>query len=96
MDILEADEILRCASESNYTHLYLMDGKRLVVTKTLKEVEAMLPDKRFMRIHHSHLINLKAVRKIWKEDGLVSVELKDGSRCPVSRSRKEAFLDLFR
>lgn len=96
MDILEADNILRCASESNYTHLYLMDGRRMVVTKTLKEVEAMLPAKRFMRIHHSHLINLKGVRKIWKEDGLLSVELKDGSRCPVSRSRKEAFLAVFR
>jgi len=52
-----------------------------------------LPAQLFVRIHHSHIINLAQVKKYFKGDG-GQVELKDGTRVDVSRRKKDEFLRL--
>ena len=41
----------------------------MVVSKTLKEIEKLLPESDFFRVHHSSTINLRHVRRYLKIDG---------------------------
>jgi two-component system, LytTR family, response regulator len=84
-------DIIRCEASGRYTVFYLQDGKKLMVTKNLKEIGALLHPQQFFRVHHSHIINLK---KLVKYHRAGMVELSDGSQVDVSSSRKEALLSL--
>lgn len=94
LHFVRVNEILYCISDSNYTFIYLDGGKQLLVSKTLKEIEAMLPVQSFLRIHHSHLINFKKIEKYIRGDGGYVI-MDDKKSLSVSRSRKEALLSKF-
>jgi two-component system, LytTR family, response regulator len=89
------DEILRCESESNYTHIFLATGKKITVAKTLKEVEENFGGAPFFRVHQSHLININHVNKYMKGENAYVI-MADGSSIAISRNKKEAFLETFR
>lgn len=95
MQFFHTDEILRCESDSNYTHIFLVNGKKITVAKTLKEVEESLLGSDFYRIHQSHLVNMTHISKVVKGEGGY-VMMKDGTTLTISRNKKEAFLESFR
>lgn len=78
-------EIIRCVADSNYTELYLVNGKRFVASKTLSEIEALLPQQSFVRIHKSHLVNFKQIKGL--NNSLNQALLVNGEEIPVSRRR---------
>lgn len=88
---VKIDDILRCEADSNYTTLYLVDGEKHIVSKTLKDFESQLSSSKFFRIHKSHLINLSYLKKYTRGDGGV-VTLIDNTELDVSRRNKEEFL----
>jgi two-component system LytT family response regulator len=90
---LESDEILYAESDGNYSTIFLTDGHKIVLTKKLKEVNTLLPDDSFFRIHNSYIINLNKIKEFLKTDGYVV--LKSNHKIPVSRQKKSDFLDLF-
>lgn len=92
-NVIEIAEIAYCKSESNYTRFVFLNGKHLVVSKTLKEFETILAENNFFRIHRSYIINLNCVAKYVKGKG-GEVIMKDGTVLEVSRERKEQFLQL--
>jgi len=94
LEFVEYRNIVRIESDSNYSVLYLNDKTNIVVCRTLKEMEEMLEDFNFIRIHHSHIINPDYLQKFLKQDGGYVV-MNDGSVISVSRSRKESFLNKF-
>jgi two-component system LytT family response regulator len=94
LHFVKITEILYCTSDSNYTNIHLIDGKTILVSRTLKEIEAMLVDLHFLRIHHSHLINLHKIERYIRGDGGYVV-MDDKKSLSVSRSRKEALLAMF-
>jgi two-component system, LytTR family, response regulator len=63
LQIISVDTILYCIANSNYTTICLKDQPKLVVSRTLKEIEEMLEEYQFLRIHHSSLVNLLEIRK---------------------------------
>lgn len=83
------EEIIRCQGEKNYTWFYIKDGRKLLVSQTLKEYVDLLEDVDFFRVHQSHLINLNQVEKYSRRDGGYVVTT-DGEKLPVARNRKEA------
>lgn len=91
LEFIDTARISRCESDSNYTTVF-MDQSKITVSKTLKEIEEMLPDKHFFRVHNSHLVNLKKVAKYVKGDGGHLV-MRSGEIIPVSRARKQTLLD---
>jgi len=93
--LVDIDEIIRCESDSNYTHVFLKSNKKITVARTLKDIEATLDGLVFFRIHQSHLINMNHINKFIKSDGGYVV-MSDGSNLTISRSRKELFLEKFR
>lgn len=85
--------IVYCESNSNYTTIYFTDKTKLVVSKTLKEVEEILTPYQFLRIHHSYIINLRQVSRYVKADG-GSIEMAGGIQLTVSRQRKEELINV--
>ncbi len=94
LEFVEIQNILNCVSDSNYTYIYTVDGDRFYVSKTLKEIEEMLKGHNFVRVHHSHIVNILHVKRYIKGRGGELV-LKNGEVIPVSRNKKEDLMKLF-
>lgn len=88
---VEVKDIIRCESDNTYTTFFLKDKQKILVSRTLKDVEQMLECFDFFRIHNSHLINLSYVVEYFKGEG-GQVKLADGSIVDVSRRKKDSFL----
>jgi two-component system LytT family response regulator len=91
MEYLNPRDIIRIEADRSYSWFYLNGGRKILVSKHLKEFQELLSDRYFFRPHNSHLINLKFVKKyIRKEGGYI--EMSDEAQIPVSRNRKDIFL----
>jgi len=90
--IIYLKDVIRCQSEKNYTYFYFTNRERIIVSKTLKDFEEILSDFGFMRIHRSHLINLKFIDRFEKSEGGFLI-MNDGSKVEVSHRKKEALLN---
>ncbi|MCF8363159.1 MAG: LytTR family DNA-binding domain-containing protein [Prolixibacteraceae bacterium] len=93
INIVDVGDITHCRSESNYTTFYMANGKKIMVSKVLKEYEDLLSEYGFFRPHHSFLVNLNHVTKLDKTDGGFLI-LKDGSEVPVSLRRKKRLIQV--
>jgi len=91
LQMVQVDSILYCESDSNYTTFFLKGKPKIIVSRTLKEMEDLLADYSFARIHNSYLVNLAEVDKYIKGEGGYVV-LTDGSTVNVSASRKRLLL----
>lgn len=62
-------EIVYVSGMKDYVMFYL-DGQRkpLITHLTMKAVEEMLPQERFMRVHRSYIVALKKIRKVDRND----------------------------
>ncbi len=89
--LIDTKEIIRCESETNYTKFFLSDGRKLTISKTLKEYDKLFEDQAFFRAHQSHLINLIHFDRYEKKEG-GTVYMKDGSSLPVAVRKKEALI----
>lgn len=87
----DLQDIVHIEALSNYTVFSFVNRPKLTVSKTLKEFEDLLPGDRFFRPHHSHIINLRYVKRYTKGDG-GQIELQNGEIVDVSRKKKEEFL----
>jgi two-component system LytT family response regulator len=94
LEFIEIKEIVRCQSDSNYTNIYLSNGDRYLICRTLKEVENILQHHNFLRIHQSHLINPNHMKKFLRNDGGYIV-MDDGEKISVSKNNKEKIIEIF-
>jgi len=91
LQMVAVESILYCESDSNYTTFHLKNKQKIIVSRTLKEMEEMLEEYSFARVHSSYLVNLQEVNKYIKGEGGYLV-LNDGSTVNVSASRKKLLL----
>lgn len=89
--IIQQADICRVEASGNYTVFYVNNQKQVMASNTMAEFEDKLNTDTFIRVHKSHIVNLRFVVKYTKGDG-GSLTLQDGSEVPVSRSRKEELL----
>jgi len=89
--VVRVDDILRLESSGSYTLFYTKQGDQILVTKTLKEYDAMLAEQGFIRVHQSHLVNLDAIKEFVKNDGGY-LKMIDGKDIPVSSRKKSLVL----
>lgn len=81
--LLQASEITYMQGDGNYTFVHTIYGKRYLISKTMKTIQAIL-NADFLRIHKSYTIN---------PDHLVSrietdrVLLSCGQQLPIARRR---------
>jgi two-component system LytT family response regulator len=91
--VVDLNEIIRCEADKNYTFFYLNSGKKILVSRTLKDYETMLNGYGFFRIQQSHLINLEYLDRYDKQQG-GAVIMKDGTAVPLSPAKKDQFFKL--
>ncbi len=91
--VIDVKDIIRCESDNYYTMFYFINGKRLLISKTLKENEELLSDHNFIRTHKSHLINSMYIKSFNRNDGGYII-MNDGSKIPVSRRKREKIIDI--
>ncbi len=90
--VIDLNELLYCESDSGYTTFYCNNGKKYVVSKTLKEFEEQLISTHFIRPHQSFMVNLKFIDKYEKSG---TIYLKNGKKIPVSSRKKEHVVTRF-
>lgn len=89
---IEISDIIRLEANSNYTHFYFRDEKKMIASQTLGYYEALLPAEKFCRIHNSYIINVDFIDRYTKEGVGGTVVMKDGMELSVSQRKKEAFI----
>lgn len=94
LEFVKIQNIINCESDSNYCYIFTTENTKFLVSKTLKEVEAMLKGHNFVRVHNSHLVNMLHVKRYIK-GRTGELVLKNGKSIPVSRSKKKDLLNLF-
>jgi len=94
IEFINPETIIYVKADSNYSTLYFSNGKKLTVSKTLKTVEQSYLTSGFIRIHKSHIINIKELNKYVKNDGGYVV-MSDGTKLEVSRSKRQVLNDLY-
>lgn len=86
-------DILFCEAGGTYTKFYLDGADPILVSKNLKEYEAILEPHGFLRSHHSYLVNPDKIKMYDKTDGGALV-LVSGHSIPVSQRKKEMILQI--
>lgn len=91
---ISVSTIIRCETDGKYTMVYLTNGQKECLTRSLKDVEEMLEGHNFFRIHQSHLVNLNHIEKYIREDGGYIITT-DKQHITVARARKDEFMNLW-
>lgn len=91
---VDTSDIIFCKADSNYTEVVLAGKKKMVVSKTLKEIDEALSGKDFFRVHHSYLINLNQISKYVRGEGGYLV-MNDGTQISIARSKRDEFFEMF-
>ena len=87
--VLDAAEIDWIGADDYYAAVYAR-GRRHLIRESLSSFEARLDPVSFVRVHRSAIVNLDRVRELRAEpSGESVVVLRDGTRVPVSRRRRE-------
>ncbi|WP_237274392.1 LytR/AlgR family response regulator transcription factor [Tenacibaculum ovolyticum] len=86
---LQVDEIIRCQSDGSYTTFHTK-RKKIMSARNLKYYENILSEHTFVRIHQSHLINIKYIASVTTN----TVVLIGGEKIPLA-SRKKSYLKQF-
>jgi two-component system LytT family response regulator len=86
-------DIIRCESDSSYTWFYMLDGTKILISRTMKEFEEILSGRGFYRPFKTFLINLNHIKAYEKHDGGFIV-MADDSRIPIADRKKEEFFRL--
>ncbi|MFZ4561697.1 MAG: LytR/AlgR family response regulator transcription factor [Saprospiraceae bacterium] len=86
------DDIMYCEGQVNYTKVVTSHKREIILPKTLKFVEAMLPPHLFARVHKSVLVNLNYIKGYYRADGS-HIKLLDGTILPVSHRKRDALVN---
>jgi two-component system, LytTR family, response regulator len=83
--------IIYCKADQNYTRVYTIDRRELLISKPLNIVQSLLPEDIFYRIHKSHMVNLNYIKSYSRAEGF-HVVLEDGTKLDVAGRRNEDFV----
>jgi len=92
LTFVKKSEILYAVADGNYTHVFLTENRKVKVNRKLKEVNELLVDENFLRIHRSHLINLEHVISFTETDTVIMI---NKTALAVARNRKADFISKF-
>lgn len=91
LEFVPLQQIIRLEASGPYTHFFIKGGRKIMVSKNLKEYELLLGDHHFFRVHNSHIINMKEVKRMIKTDGGYAV-MNDDSMITISPKKREEFM----
>jgi two-component system LytT family response regulator len=94
--VLDVDEIDWIEADDYYAAVHAR-GRRHLLRESLASLAERLAGARFVRAHRSALVNVARVRELRGEpSGETVLVLRDGTRVPVSRRRREEVVEMLR
>ncbi len=90
-EFAQVNSILYCSAEGAYTKVIFNNKHSLLISRTLGDIEEILPAEIFVRIHHSTIVNINAVTHYSRTDGGYVV-MNTNEKLMVSKARKEVLL----
>jgi two-component system, LytTR family, response regulator len=94
VSFVEVENIVYCEAENNYTRFYITDGQQHLVSKNLGDIQEVLEERNFLRVHRQYLVNLDHIKKYVRGEGNYLV-LSNNANIPVARSQKEKLIERF-
>ena len=88
VSLVKLSDIVYIESEGEYVRIHMADGSSITSLYRLKNMETTLPAHRFMRVHRSYIVNLRAIKSYVRG----RVYLTDDLFVPIGENYKEAFL----
>lgn len=90
LEFIPTEKIVRCEGLQKYTKVHTTDSNDILSSYNIGEFRKLLEDYGFFATHRSHLINLRHIRRYDKEG---TVTMVDNSHVPVSRRKKQEFME---
>jgi two-component system, LytTR family, response regulator len=94
VSFIEVNEIEYAESSNNYTKLILINKQTHLLSKTLKDVQDVLEDLHFLRVHRQYIINLNHVKQFYRGENMYVV-MTNGENIPVARSQKDKLVEKY-
>ncbi len=88
-------DIMHIEGANEYCRFHFMDKPAEMISKKMGEIEEVLKEYNFYRIHKSHIVNLSYVKQYLRGEG-GQVCLTDNTMLNVSKNSKEGFLAAMR
>ncbi|HPE58347.1 MAG TPA: LytTR family DNA-binding domain-containing protein [Bacteroidales bacterium] len=92
--VIDSNDIVHIEAERNYSTFHMVNGRKIVASKSTKEYEDLLLDQGFHRIHKSHIVNINKMSYFDKTEGGTLI-MCNGDEIPVASRKREMLMDLF-
>lgn len=87
---IEVKSILYFESDGNYTKAFLATGEVFLVSRNIGEIENLLSEMNFFRVHKQFLIHKDRIKELHRNEGNYVI-MEKGALIPIARSRLDAF-----
>jgi two-component system LytT family response regulator len=94
VSFIDLKEIVFVEANSNYSKLVLTDKRIFIISKTLKDVQEVLEEEHFLRVHRQYVINLNHVKQFNRSEGVLT--MTNGENIPVARNQKERLMEKYK
>ncbi|HVX28761.1 MAG TPA: LytTR family DNA-binding domain-containing protein [Parafilimonas sp.] len=93
ISFIELNEIVFVEASNNYSKLILTDKRIFTISKTLKDVQEVLEESHFLRVHRQYIINLNHVKQFNRNESLLTMD--NGEHLPIARNQKERLVEKY-
>jgi len=90
LKFVKVSEVRAVVAEGNYSFVLYGERKKDLITKTLQEWEVILPEREFIRIHRSTIVNIEYVEQVKKCRNYTQQVFLRGAEPPFTMSRRYA------
>lgn len=88
---LKIVDILFFKADGCYSEINMITNDKIIIAKTLKEIQTNFHEKHFCRCHKSYLINMRYFKELKKNSKDRLVILTNGMSIPVSQRKYQSF-----
>jgi two-component system LytT family response regulator len=94
VSFIDLNEIIYAEADSNYSTLILTNDRRFIMSKTLKDMQELLEESHFLRIHRQYIINLNHVQHLDRTKSILTMINK--AELPVARNQKDKLIEMYK
>jgi two-component system LytT family response regulator len=93
VSFIDFNEIIYVEASNNYSKLVLTEKRQFTISKTLKDVQEVLEERHFLRVHRHYIINLNCLKQFNRNDSILT--MNNGDIIPIARNQKERLVEKF-
>lgn len=93
VSFIDFSEIIYVEASDNYSKLILTSGNNIIISRTLKDVQEVLEERHFLRVHRQYIINLNYLKQFNRNDSILT--MNNGVTIPIARNQKEKIMERF-